>query len=178
MQVRAWPFFEFDVLAARLRFLVFFGCCFFFGVSAAGAVAVGLAGAVAVAVGSAGGVLVAVSVGVGSGVAIVVSTGDGYGVSAGACVGVDGGGLGRRLRRRLDHGWRGLRSDVAVAVGVGSSAMAGMPSTAAAMAALTSAVETIRRVTCPRMSAPGAPRLNRRRRVQPDPRVSNCRLEL
>jgi hypothetical protein len=54
----------------------------------------------------------------------------------------------------------------AVADGVGSSAFAGMPSRAATAAALTSAVERIRRVTLPFWSAAWLSRLNRGGRVQ------------
>ncbi len=49
--------------------------------------------------------------------------------------------------------------DDAVAVGVGSSAFAGMPSRAATATALTRAVERIRRVTSPSVSAPSRGRL-------------------
>jgi hypothetical protein len=54
----------------------------------------------------------------------------------------------------------------AVAVGVGSSAFAGMPSRAATAAALIRAVERIRRVTLLSVSAARRARLNPAGRVQ------------
>ena len=79
---------------------------------------------------------------------------------AAACVGASVGSLRRGLRgRRPARVSTAAGADDAVAVGVGSSAVAGTPSTAAAAAALTGRWTRIRRVTSPSVSATRGARL-------------------
>src|SRR3954451_13543901 len=146
--------------------------CFLRGVAVAVAVAVevGAAVVVDVAVGA------AVCVSVGAGVCVVVSFGASVGasvaVSVGACVGVSTGAAGVlsaatmvAIGVSVAIGVE-LAEAVIVAVGVGSSALAGIPRRAAAAAALTRAVERIRRVTSPSVSAPETTALSGAGRVQ------------